>query len=216
MIDEIKKSNLKHEFGKLHVGDFAWVARSHTTSHPDLVLNYIVERKRMDDLCSSFIDGRYKEQKFRLKKSGITNPIYMIEDYGSMKHMSLPEKSLLQADINTQIIDRLLVHHTTDPKDSAYYLIHMTKFLIDRYKDKRLNACVKADLEKYREKFSEGKQNIDEISNFLMTFKEFNEFSNKNKPLSIKEMFAKCLMKIQGISQEKVIPIVELYPTPSQ
>ena len=91
-----------------------------------------------------------------------------------------------------------------------------TKFLIDRYKDKRLNACVKADLEKYREKFSEGKQNIDEISNFLMTFKEFNVFSNKNKPLSIKEMFAKCLMKIQGISQEKVIPIVELYPTPSQ
>lgn len=29
----------------------------------DLVLDYIVERKRMDDFCSSIIDGRYKEQK---------------------------------------------------------------------------------------------------------------------------------------------------------
>jgi hypothetical protein len=32
--------------------------------------------------------------------------------------------------------------------------------------------------------------------------------------MSIKEMFAKCLMKIQGVSQEKAIAIIELYPTP--
>jgi hypothetical protein len=29
----------------------------------ELVLDYIVERKRMDDLCSSIKDGRFKEQK---------------------------------------------------------------------------------------------------------------------------------------------------------
>lgn len=51
-----------------------------------------------------------------------------------MKHMSLPEKSILQADINTQLIDELTVHHCTDPKDSASYLIQMTNYLIDRYK----------------------------------------------------------------------------------
>ncbi|CAF1050480.1 unnamed protein product [Brachionus calyciflorus] len=28
-------------------------------------------------------------------------------------------------------------------------------------------------------------------------------------------MFAKCLMKIQGLSQEKVLAIVDLYPSPS-
>jgi hypothetical protein len=37
--------------------------------------------------------------------------------------------SLIQADVNTQLIDHLIVHHTTDPKDSAYYLIEMTNFL---------------------------------------------------------------------------------------
>ena len=29
----------------------------------ELVLDYIIERKRMDDLSSSIIDGRYSEQK---------------------------------------------------------------------------------------------------------------------------------------------------------
>jgi len=30
--------------------------------------------------------------------------------------MSLPEKSLIQADVNTQLIDSIIVHHTNDPK----------------------------------------------------------------------------------------------------
>lgn len=211
LIDEIKKSGVKHEFGKLHVGDFAWIARPKNGQQMDLVLDYIVERKRMDDFCSSIIDGRYKEQKFRLKKSGITHAVYLIEDYGSMKHMSLPEKSLIQANVNTQIIDKLIVHHSTDPKDSAFYLIHMSKFLIEKFKLKKIFATTKNNLDDFDKKNSD---NLDQV--YLMTFKEFNEFSNKNKPLSIKEMFAKCLMKIQGLSQEKVLAIVDLYPTPAQ
>ena len=58
----------------------------------------------------------------------------MIEDYGSMKHMSLPEKSLVQADVNTQLIDNLVVHHSIDPKDTANYLIEMTNFISKLYK----------------------------------------------------------------------------------
>lgn len=32
----------------------------------ELVLDHIVERKRLDDLCSSIIDGRFREQKVPL------------------------------------------------------------------------------------------------------------------------------------------------------
>lgn len=32
----------------------------------ELVLDYIIERKRMDDLCGSIIDGRFREQKVRV------------------------------------------------------------------------------------------------------------------------------------------------------
>ena len=49
-----------------------------------------------------------------------------------------------------------------------------------------------------------------------MTFHEFNENSNKNKPPTVKEMFAKCLIQINGLSQDKVVSIVEKYSTPLQ
>lgn len=34
----------------------------------ELVLDYIIERKRMDDLCGSIIDGRFREQKVRAER----------------------------------------------------------------------------------------------------------------------------------------------------
>lgn len=30
------------------------------------VLDYIIERKKADDLAASILDGRYKDQKYRL------------------------------------------------------------------------------------------------------------------------------------------------------
>lgn len=83
---------------KLNVGDFLWIAREKTTPQPGLpaslsshlevsvddfvcsgrltlpesreaVLEYIIERKRMDDLAGSIIDGRFREQKAGLLSS---------------------------------------------------------------------------------------------------------------------------------------------------
>ncbi len=53
------------------------------------------------------------------------------------------------------------------------------------------------------------------MRNYLMTLTEFNQFSNKNKPLTVREMFVKCLMKIQGMSQEKALAITDMYQTPA-
>ena len=47
----------------------------------ELVLPVIVERKRMDDLASSIKDGRFREQKFRLKKCGLSHPVYLVEEH---------------------------------------------------------------------------------------------------------------------------------------
>lgn len=116
----------------------------------ELVLDYIIERKRMDDLCGSIIDGRFREQKvgisfifsivdvsskplvsepevngrillgfslhlcqFRLKRCGLRKPIYLVEEHGkSASHLSLPEATLLQAIVNTQVC--LCTHFSSD------------------------------------------------------------------------------------------------------
>ncbi len=34
----------------------------------EAILDYVVERKRLDDLSKSIIDGRYNEQKVKLRE----------------------------------------------------------------------------------------------------------------------------------------------------
>lgn len=46
---------------RLSVGDFAWICRDR--SGRELMLPYILERKRLDDLSGSIQDGRFHEQK---------------------------------------------------------------------------------------------------------------------------------------------------------
>jgi len=50
---------------RLPVGDGIWIAR-HKTLGSEYVLDFIVERKKIDDLRSSIRDNRYKDQKLRL------------------------------------------------------------------------------------------------------------------------------------------------------
>jgi len=57
-------------------GDFLWIAReilplgSSAVPH-EIVLEWVVERKRMDDLSQSIMDGRFEEQKYRFCRSAV-------------------------------------------------------------------------------------------------------------------------------------------------
>ena len=73
----------------LELGDAMWVAKfedpaflsRHGEEGDEVMLDWIVERKRLDDLVGSIKDGRFHEQKFRLRRSGIKNVIYLIEEF---------------------------------------------------------------------------------------------------------------------------------------
>lgn len=45
----------------------------------EFVLDWIVERKRVDDLAASIIDKRYEQQKYWLNASGLKNIMYIVE-----------------------------------------------------------------------------------------------------------------------------------------
>ena len=134
---------------RLNVGDFTWIAREKATPLPgwllrtkitlncgdcsqlagqlglpvsrEVVLEHIVERKRIDDLAGSIVDGRFAEQKvcsqyiifsdflplnilqFRLRNCGVRHPVYLIEEYGDSAHLKMPLRLLIQAVANTQV-----------------------------------------------------------------------------------------------------------------
>jgi ERCC4-type nuclease len=51
---------------RLPVGDAIWIAR-HKVLDTEYVLDFIVERKNVDDLVDSIRDNRYKDQKLRMQ-----------------------------------------------------------------------------------------------------------------------------------------------------
>lgn len=102
----------------LSLGDFLWVLRVYNDAqvepqtgkkkknapvpsyYTDYVLDFIVERKTADDLAASIMDGRYEEQKFRLKGCGINNVIYLVEGSPG-QYCKIPETVLKKAQIHT-------------------------------------------------------------------------------------------------------------------
>ncbi|XP_058016318.1 crossover junction endonuclease MUS81 [Ahaetulla prasina] len=218
LVRELQRHNVPFSIRKLHVGDFLWVARERgphgaellpPTTVRELVLDYVVERKRMPDLCGSIIDGRFREQKFRLRQCGLSHPIYLVEDVNSAQHLSLPEKTLQQAIINTQVIDGFFVKRTSDIRESAAYLTIMTRHLTRQYGDKMLLSCTKQELE------DERPLQPREGTCRLLTFAEFNEGAIKNKAQTVYEVFARQLMQVSGLSGEKAAAILEKYKTPA-
>ncbi|XP_033984819.1 crossover junction endonuclease MUS81-like [Trematomus bernacchii] len=178
----------------------------------ELVLDYIIERKRMDDLCGSIIDGRFREQKFRLKRCGLRNPCYLVEECGkAASHLSLPETTLQQAIINTQVVDRFFVKRVQDVRESMAYLTVMTRYLNKLYQNCTL-TCRSRELEGEREDEEEEERGTPPCS--LISFAEFNHGAIKNKCQTVKEVFARQLMQVSGLSGDKAAAILELYSTP--
>lgn len=214
MADKLLKSGLTIDVRKLQLGDFLWIAKEKFGQQRELLLDFIIERKRMDDLASSIVDGRFKEQKFRLKNCGLKKLIYLVETYGSASHFAVPETTLRQAIMNTQVVDGLFVKETADVFDSVNYLKTMTRRLIKIYKDKSLHCLSMECVKKLKEK-DDFEMIIQSKEQYLISFQEFTTQTEKNKMLTVREMFAKQLMQIKGVSAERVVAIVNKYPTPA-
>ncbi|XP_041821231.1 crossover junction endonuclease MUS81 isoform X2 [Chelmon rostratus] len=220
LVKELQRNGVNFDVRKLNVGDFLWVAREKVAPVPgqlrapagrELVLDYIIERKRMDDLCGSIIDGRFREQKFRLKRCGLRRSVYLVEECGTAaSHLSLPEATLQQAIINTQVVDGFFVKRVQDVRESAAYLTVMTRYLNKLYQNCTL-ICRSRELEGDGEGSDEDRGTP---SCSLISFAEFNHGAVKNKCQTVREAFARQLMQISGLSGDKAAAVLEHYDTP--
>lgn len=56
-VDRLNAKGIKAELRTIEQGDAIWLARSHSNQQ-EYVLDYIVERKSVEDLVASIKDGR--------------------------------------------------------------------------------------------------------------------------------------------------------------
>ncbi|XP_043486854.1 crossover junction endonuclease MUS81 [Polistes fuscatus] len=201
---ELKELGVLFEVRHLKIGDFTWITKCKYTNK-ELVLPYIVERKRLDDLSASIKDGRFHEQKFRLKQSGLQNLLYIIEDHDKIIRTGIPLSTLLQAAVNSLVQDDLIVKYTDSHQDTMSYLATLTSILHKIYAKKNL-------IEHKKENLLPTDVSSDTV--LLMNFEEFNKAASKLKNFNVRQMFVRQLLQLKGMSVDKALAIVECYPTP--
>ncbi|XP_064538680.1 crossover junction endonuclease MUS81 [Drosophila montana] len=204
--------NVEHEVRRLTVGDFLWIARD--AAGNELVLPFIVERKRMDDLASSIRDGRFHEQKHRLGQCGLPHIIYLIEDYGDNEQLGLPLDSLQQALTNARVQSvNIQVVRSDNHYRSMCYLRGVSSALEQLYVHaaKSLHSVDKTQLEAQSADSSRSKSHVG-----LLKFRALYEDSARNAQLTVREVFVQQLLQLHSLSLDRALAIVERYATPRQ
>ncbi|VDO95087.1 unnamed protein product [Soboliphyme baturini] len=210
---EIEGAGVLFEERDLHLGDYLWVARSRNDVGFELVLDVIVERKRCDDLVKSIMEkeARYHEQKFRLKRCGISRIIYLVEDFDGYASMADYKKAMvLGASVKTQVIEGFEVVRTTNVNETVLYLKTLTNILSETYANKSL---MKRNNEEDSSAVKENMNSPYRPPTTLYSFQSFVALSKKLHPLTVKETFARMLLQIRGLSVDKASAVIDSYPT---
>ena len=215
----------------LSLGDALWVARS---GEHEVVLDYIVERKRLDDLVLSIRDGRFHEQKFRLLKGAVENVIYIVEDF------SLPENvrddPTVQRAIDTAISSMQVAHgffvkRTRMLDDTIRYLARLTRMLQDDvYADKdllvlpdhRTGYPYPASLQVLREQLEQQQQqqarpplsHRRSSRDYYLPYDTFSALVAKSACTTLRDVHVRMLMCVRGVTAAKAVEIQRHFKTP--
>ncbi|KAH3671841.1 hypothetical protein OGAPHI_000027 [Ogataea philodendri] len=212
--DQLTSHGVSTSVRALTVGDGVWVAR-HNESGKEAVLDFIFERKRLDDFAASIKDGRYFEQKSRLKRTGINTIFYIVEEQMSSDVSRFSEA--IQTCISTSITNsRFHVKRTKDSDSTVQLLTTLSKKIIKYYRQQPLLVLQPRDL-KSQQEYAQLLQQVSKENVHLQcvySFHTFQSLLSKSNMVSVGEMFIKMLMTIKGVSLDKALAIQLHYKTP--
>lgn len=230
---ELEKKGVQSTTRALPLGDALWVARPLgdnaellANAHDEdgapedgieIVLDHIVERKRLDDMISSIKDGRFHEQKFRLRRSAIRNVTYIVEDFSiSAERGEKYGDSLLSAITGTQVVNGYFVKQTSKIDETIQYLAKMTTMLQELYKTKTLRVVPSRVLHPQTYTRLQTKLRAEDTGEHYLTFAAFSSLCSKSDTMTLRDVFLKMLMCIRGVTAEKALEVQKQWQTPIQ
>ncbi|KAJ4876367.1 Crossover junction endonuclease MUS81 [Raphanus sativus] len=180
---------IKIEVRRLPVGDCIWIAR-HKRLGAEYVLDFIVERKNIDDLRSSIRDNRYRDQKLRLQRSGLKKLIYVVE---GDPNQSDAAESIKTACFTTEILEGFDVLRTSGLGETLRKYGQLTTSIHQYYKslandDDRNKAAYPC-----YDSFVKRCQDLDKMT--------------------ISDVFAIQLMQVPQVTEEIAVAVLDMYPT---
>ena len=221
--DSLSNKGIQCITRSMDLGDVIWIARpiGSTNQAEELFLDYILERKRLDDLVSSIKDGRFIEQKTRLKRTGANKVIYVVENYNREEAERFGIQAVQTAMSSTQIIDGIFLKRTNTIDETIDYLVSATKLVKHIYQGFTLHAIPGhiitrqnyLDLKQaYQKKAVAGSDNLKEA--YLVSYPLLGQLNSKNGSTSVHEVYLRMLMTIRGVNAEKALSLMKVYPTP--
>ncbi|CCT62153.1 related to MUS81 protein, repair of UV-and methylation-induced DNA damage [Fusarium fujikuroi IMI 58289] len=223
MQEELAKLGAKPIMRSMELGDAQWIAKCHDPNllisqgaeGAEVVLDWIVERKRLDDLIGSIKDGRFHEQKFRLQRSGVRKVIYIIEEISMDPEVaSRYAEAVRSAIASTQVVNGYFVKRTAKMDDTVRYLARMTAMLKRTYESKPLNVIPTKILtsQNYLPLLKHLRESIS--PDWYITYPAFSSLASKSESITLRDVFLKMLMTTKGITGERALEIQKRWKTP--
>ncbi|KAJ4825591.1 hypothetical protein Tsubulata_015244 [Turnera subulata] len=185
-----KEHKIKIQVRRLPVGDGIWIAR-HKYLHTEYVLDFIVERKKVDDLRSSIRDNRYRDQKLRLLRCGLKKLIYVVE--GDPNSLEAAE-SIKTACFTTEILEGFDVQRTSCLRDTLKKYGYLTQSITQFYRSQQAEQQPK-------------------ISAVSPPLDEFIQRCQELEKMTVSDAFAIQLMQVPQVTEEAALAVLDLYPT---
>lgn len=224
MQEELAKQDATPIMRSLGVGDAQWIAKCHDPTllqrlgaeGDEVVLDWIVERKRMDDLIGSIKDGRFHEQKFRLKRSGVKHVIYIIEDITIDPAMwQRYEEAVHSAIASTQVVNGYFVKRTAKMDESIRYLARLTAMLARKYEGQTLRVIPSRVItaQNYLPLMRHLRDTQPSEGHYV-TYQVFTSLASKSEMMTLRDLFLKMLMTTRGVTGERALEIQKRWNTP--
>ncbi|MCJ1350583.1 MAG: Crossover junction endonuclease mus81 [Icmadophila ericetorum] len=223
--EQLMKKGIRPITRSLELGDAMWIAKLNDLAYlstlgeekEELILDWIVERKRLDDLISSMKDGRFREQKFRMRRSGMKNVVYLIEEKIMTAEFAGQYLEQVQSAIaSTQVVDGFFVKKTQKLDDTIRYLARMTTMLKSIYESKSLYLIPTKHFspKTYLPLLTKLRLSHPDRTHTI-TLPSFSALSSKSSSLTLRDIFLKMLMCTRGLSADKSLEIQKRWTTPA-
>ena len=190
----------------LSLGDFTWIYKDQLDGE-EYMIDFIIERKTLNDLSASIMDGRYNEQKYRLKNSPYKNIYYLFEgtELNTHNNSNISKDSINTAINNTLNIHNIKFFRTLSTKDTVNKLIELDSNIRKHFSFLKDTDGKKITYKKYLENFAKTKNSsVEEI--FLRQLRCFEHCGKK-----CVEILNSCFQTplefynlIQGLKKKKV------------
>ena len=175
----------------LSLGDFTWIFKDQLDGE-EYMIDFIIERKTLNDLSASIVDGRYSEQKYRLKNSPYKNTYYLFEgtELNTHNNSNLSKDAINTAINNTINIHNIKFFRTLSTKDTVNKLIELDSNI--------------------RKNFSF----LKDINGQKITYKKYLEIFAKTKNSSVEEIFLRQLRCFEHCGKKCVEVLNSCFQTP--